>query len=113
VFRVLTRKLVEQRLRVERRAELDLIAQGAEGVDGGVGQGYFDYGNGNGNGMPGVNGQMADRGGSFRLGHGDKRRSWLGLGPVASVAGSYMGDAGSVGGEDEAVYGRKASGRCC
>ena len=109
MFRVLTRKLVEQRLRAERRAELDLIARGGvEGADGG----YFDYGNGNG--VPGDGGvQSMDRGGSFRLGHGDKRRSWLGLGPVASVAGSYMGDANSVGGEDEAVYGRKASGRCC
>lgn len=56
VFRVLARKLVEQ------RSETRAASTPAAGSDAGM-----DYFNG------------AHGTGSFRLGHGDKRRSWLGL----------------------------------
>ncbi|KAF2771521.1 ras-domain-containing protein [Teratosphaeria nubilosa] len=63
VFRVITRKLVEQyarRAEHERKFLEEMMR--TPGMDGGPG-GYFDLPNG-GNG-------------SFRVGHGDKRRSWL------------------------------------
>ncbi|KZF21226.1 ras-like GTP-binding protein RYL2 [Xylona heveae TC161] len=63
VFRVITRKLVEQRnKRIER--ELALEAGMTPGSDGHTG--YFDAAGNDGSG-------------SFRVGHGDKRRSWLGF----------------------------------
>lgn len=51
----------------------------------------------------------AGTGGSFRVGHGDKRRSWLGL-----PAGGYLGSDDGIGVErGVAGGGRKGSGRCC
>lgn len=64
VFRVITRKLVEQK---HRRAEQELLldASATPGVERGQ-EGYFD--------THGTDGR-----GSFRLGLGDKRMSWLGF----------------------------------
>ncbi|KAF2262625.1 GTP-binding protein yptV5 [Lojkania enalia] len=65
VFRVITRKLVEQHQRKLEQEQQDLALAGiTPGVSGnGNSNGYFDYPS-NGNG-------------SFRVGIGDKRRSWM------------------------------------
>ena len=67
VFRVITRKLVEQQQRKLEEEHRQLAMAGVTPYSNGNGNanGYFDYA-GNGNG-------------SFRIGVGDKRRSWLGL----------------------------------
>jgi hypothetical protein len=101
VFRVVTRKLVEQHARrAEKQRLLEEHAMrgtpgyqdfGAAGGPTGQ-QGYFDLPNGGS--------------GSFRLGpHGDKRRSWLGSLATPGTATNY-GDEGEI----EAV---KRKGRCC
>ncbi|KAG8530043.1 uncharacterized protein KY384_005525 [Bacidia gigantensis] len=64
VFRVITRKLVEQK---QKRLEADMAGQ----LNGTMDAGRKSSGNLDGNGM--------DRHGGFRVGYGDKRRSWLGL----------------------------------
>lgn len=99
VFRVLVRKLVDQRdrrdrTRQQREAEQLLsglghgMTPGVEGMKGG----YF--------------GDLAGDGrGSFRLGHGDKRRSWLGF-PTDTGVGVGISEA-------EDGFQRKKSGRCC
>jgi small GTP-binding protein len=104
VFRVIARKLVEQKLRDERRRELEefAAATGTGLLQENGGGGYFDH-------VYGVERRDVDRGGSFRLGHGDKRRSWLGLTSTPGP-GSYAG-AMSTQAEDEVQY--KPSGRCC
>ncbi|KAJ5773695.1 Small GTPase superfamily Ras type [Penicillium paradoxum] len=88
VFRVITRKLVEQRNR--RDTELALSIAGttaANGVSGPFGPGF-------------VEGT-----GSFRLGHGDKRRSWLGLTtPGVNVEGAD---------EVQIMHTARNKGRCC
>lgn len=77
VFRVITRKLVERRnRRLEAEARKLATAGKTPGVEG-RGTGYFDYATGQGNG-------------SFRVGHGDKRRSWLGF-PTTPGPGSAEG----------------------
>ena len=84
VFRVIARKLVEQRnKRLEREMMTPALSEPGS---------YFDT-----HGM--------DSHGSFRLGHGDKRRSWLGL-PSSLVSG------------DETLYepqprAKKRGGGCC
>jgi hypothetical protein len=73
VFRVITRRLVEQR---NSRAALELrLMQELGGITPGLEDrnGFFDENSVNG-GYPHMNGN-----GSFRVGMGDKRRSWLGL----------------------------------
>lgn len=75
VFRVITRRLVEQRnsrdaLEMRLMEELGGRTTGLEER----GSPYDEYGTGQG-GYPHMNGH-----GSFRVGVGDKRRSWLGLG---------------------------------
>ncbi|KAI9683877.1 MAG: hypothetical protein M1829_004211 [Trizodia sp. TS-e1964] len=89
VFRVITRKLVEQRNKRLQKEKADaLVTNGVPG--GGV---YPD-------------GRMD--GGSFRVGMGDKRRSWMGFPtPVMGI-----GD-GSADGEDAEIEGRRRRGRCC
>ncbi len=89
VFLVLTRSLVEQKSkRLEQEQALE--AGGTPATERGQ---YFDG--------PGLDGQ-----GSFRLGHGDKRRSWLGL-PTPSFG---IGDEGPA--DDESgVKGKR--GKCC
>lgn len=88
VFRVITRKLVEQRNR--RDAEVASLSMvGAPGVsEGSLGQ--FPPGS-------------TDVNGSFRLGYGDRRRSWLGL------ATPTVGQAEEV----EVLQSAKRRGRCC
>lgn len=88
VFRVITRKLVEQRNR--RDTELALSIAGTPMANGVVGP--FSPG-------------AVEGTGSFRLGHGDTRRSWLGLAaPGVNVAGA----------EEELVMRASSNkGRCC
>ncbi|KAL5357603.1 P-loop containing nucleoside triphosphate hydrolase protein [Aspergillus floccosus] len=104
VFRVITRKLVEQR---NKRDALAASAAGAGGTaslhgvssDGSVG-GAADRGPVGAAGYPG------DGNGSFRLGHGDRRRSWLGFPPGSTVG---VGDEG----EDRVRITKKKGGGCC
>lgn len=97
VFRVVTRKLIEQNAkRAEQQKMLEEYQMRTPGgLEGGPGTpGYFDLPNG-GNG-------------SFRLGHGDKRRSWLGS--LATPGGlTNYGDEEL----DESVSNGRAKGRCC
>jgi hypothetical protein len=85
VFRVITRKLVEQRNR--RDGELVFSAAGTPIVNGTIGP--FSPG-------------FAEGTGSFRLGN-DKRRSWLGL------ASPNVGNAEEI----EVARAAKSKGRCC
>jgi small GTP-binding protein len=87
VFRVITRKLVEERNRKMEKAAAVAATPGWEG-----GSGHFD-------------GQGMDGNGSFRVGHGDKRRSWLGFPP-----GLGIGEDGER--EPEGVV-KRNRGRCC
>lgn len=85
VFRVITRKLVEQRNK--REAEAALLRANAARREGALAS---------------VESAVGDGTGSFRLGHGDKRRSWLGFPP------------GLMGEEDEAQpETAKRKSRCC
>lgn len=91
VFRVIARKLVEQKnRRVEREMAMNSTTPGLQGRPNEAG--YFD----------GVG--AAAGAGSFRVGHGDKRRSWLGL-PSHLVSESVSGE--------ERVEGRKSKAKCC
>ncbi|KAJ5618578.1 Ras-like GTP-binding protein RYL2 [Penicillium herquei] len=84
VFRVITRKLVEQR----NRRDADLLSALASPTEGP-------------NPMPTP--ASLDGNGSFRLGYGDKRRSWLGL------ATPNVGEAEEV----QVMQSAKTKGRCC
>ncbi|KAF2843166.1 P-loop containing nucleoside triphosphate hydrolase protein [Patellaria atrata CBS 101060] len=98
VFRVITRKLVEQRnKRLEAEEQLNALA-GTPGASGSAGQngGYFDYRKGDGNG-------------SFRVGLGDKRRSWLGFPTPGGL--STTGTEGYDGDLDQIMQSR--GGKCC
>lgn len=93
VFRVITRKLVEQHIkRLEESASASKTK--TPGLEGAGQQGYFDLTNGGS--------------GSFRLGYGDKRRSWLGFpttpGGLTSIAG---------GTDDGTEHGRSERRGCC
>jgi small GTP-binding protein len=92
VFRVIARKLVEQRNQKVEREEKELLTR-TPGYDG-PGTDYFSS-RGNGDGS-----------GSFRVGVGDKRKSWLGL-PTALSIGE--------GGEQiyEPQENAKRKGKCC
>ena len=98
VFRVITRKLVEKSI---KKSEEDALTPGvgglspAGGADGGTG--YFDR-----------TVRSGSAGGSFRLGTGDKRRSWLLGFPTPSIGGDE--DATRTG-TDNGEVGRK--GGCC
>lgn len=98
VFRVITRKLVEQQQRkLQQEQEMLALAGATPGVIGnGNGNDYFNYpGSGNA---------------SFRLGAGDKRRSWMGF-PATPNAG---GDPQQQWLEDEIERTRTSKGgRCC
>ncbi|TKA72573.1 hypothetical protein B0A55_07214 [Friedmanniomyces simplex] len=97
VFRVITRKLVEQhvaRSEKQRLFEESLSRGRTPGID--DGQGYFDLPNG-GNG-------------SFRVGHGDKRRSWLGFPTTPGALSAWTGEETEA--EQDEVPGRRR-GRCC
>lgn len=96
VFRVITRKLVEQQLKRWEEEQRQLALAGVTpGVNGnGNTDGYFDYpGNGNG---------------SFRVGVGDKRRSWLGF-PTTPGVGVQQNEW-----EEDVERVRKSKGgKCC
>jgi GTPase SAR1 family protein len=96
VFRVITRKLVEQQQRKFEEEQKQLALAGATpGINGnGSVNSYFDYpGSGNG---------------SFRLGAGDKRRSWMGFPTTPNIGGEQQEW------EDNIEQTRKnKGGRCC
>jgi hypothetical protein len=96
VFRVITRKLVEQqqkKLEEEQRQYAMAGVTPAMDNNGNV-AGYFDY--------PGAGN------GSFRLGTGDKRRSWLGF-PTTPGIPVHQQDWE----EDINRVQKSKSGRCC
>lgn len=96
VFRVITRKLVEQQQKkLEEEQRQFAMAGATPGMDyNGNTNGYFDYpGNGNG---------------SFRVGAGDKRRSWLGF-PTTPAASGYQQEWEQA--IDQAQ--KTKSGKCC
>ncbi|KAJ5835294.1 hypothetical protein N7447_001320 [Penicillium robsamsonii] len=87
VFRVITRKLVEQRNRRDTELALSI---GSVSIANGV-AGPFS---------PGV----VEGTGSFRLGHGDKRRSWMGLAAAVDVEGTE---------QERIMRASRNKGRCC
>lgn len=98
VFRVITRKLVEQQLKKLEEEQKQLAMAGmTPGISGNGNSnvnGYFDYpGNGNG---------------SFRVGMGDKRRSWLGFPTTPGVTGHQQQWE-----EDIDRVQKSKGGRCC
>jgi small GTP-binding protein len=97
VFRVITRKLVEQRnKRLEEEERIQANAGRTPGVNGnGQVNGYFDY--------PG-----GDPNGSFRIGVGDKRRSWLGF-PTTPAVGGEVGEWE----DDVNAIRKRKGGKCC
>lgn len=95
VFRVITRKLIDQH---QRRMDKQRAIEATMGVTPGINgdpQSYFD--------LPGGNT------GSFRLGHGDKRRSWLGFPATPAGPGSFNNE------EEQELHERanRNKGRCC
>ena len=90
VFRVIARKLVEQR----NRKEAEMTGQ-TPGARSGSGDDYFN----------------GSHGGSFRVGHGDKRRSWLGL-PSVGLGITESEHGGSKYGTRVPEEARRR-GRCC
>jgi hypothetical protein len=104
VFRVITRKLVEQRNK--RDTELALSIAGTPMAAGGPGGSIGPF-------SPG----FVEGTGSFRLGIGDKRRSWLGLAsPSAGLGGgSGYGSGYGIGNGEEVqiTQNAKGKGRCC
>lgn len=94
VFRVITRKLVDQHLqRLDKQKAIEATMGMTPGFDRN-GASYFD--------LPGAGN------GSFRLGHGDKRRSWLGLQTPAGALSSHPEEEA----DDIAAY-KSRKGRCC
>lgn len=94
VFRVITRKLIEQhQRRMDKQKAIEATNGVTPGFNGEHGQSYFD--------LPGGGA------GSFRLGHGDKRRSWLGF--PSSIAGPGSQE------EEQELHDRvkRNGGRCC
>lgn len=87
VFRVITRKLVEQRNRREE-SELRRRIRTRDGMS---------------ESLAG----LEDGNGGFRVGHGDKRRSWLGLAPSVVLDGD---EAELV---DLEIERRRGGARCC
>jgi GTPase SAR1 family protein len=96
VFRVITRKLVEQQQKKLEAEQRQLVMAGATpAVDNnGNVTGYFDY--------------PAAGSGSFRLGAGDKRRSWLGFPATPGVGGHQQEWE-----EDINRVQKTKGGRCC
>lgn len=80
VFRVITRKLVDQHSKkMDRQTTLETLQLRAKTPrldSAGNAQGYFD---------------LPRRSSSFRIGYGDKRRSWLGI-PVTPALLTTSGD---------------------
>lgn len=104
VFRVVTRKLVEQNRLMQQALLVATATPGTPGFEAGMDGGYFD----------GVNGMHANPRGSFRVGR--DRRSWLfspGFTPAVSVdqAGAAAGQGREAGEEMDGTVGRRK--RCC
>lgn len=100
VFRVITRKLVEQR---NKAMEQEFLSSGGvtPAINGGPGQGgYFDY-------------SSSSAAGSFRVGVGDKRRSWLGFPTPSPGIGGLMQNPGGEEWNAEIERIEKKSGKCC
>ena len=96
VFRVIARKLVEQHARkIEHLMVLENMQLKGRTPGGEGGQGYFDLPKGGA--------------GSFRVGYGDRRRSWLGI-PLTPGGLTTPGVAVDV--DPEVAKGLK-KGRCC
>ena len=97
VFRVITRKLVDQHTRKMEALQDAQLSGKTPGLDGSAGvPGYFD--------LPGA-GQ-----GSFKLAHGDKRRSWLGF---PSTPGAQTSQSFEDGGPEAEGTAGTRKGRCC
>ncbi|KAF2225615.1 P-loop containing nucleoside triphosphate hydrolase protein [Elsinoe ampelina] len=123
VFRVITRKLIEQHHNnLEKQRALDASMGRTPGMTSlyglassrgpGGGADYFDYRHGNAQNNAFLSPNGVTQGGSFRLGHGDKRRSWLGLGPASMT--TTPGFAGlSVEEEERLKMLENRRGRCC
>jgi len=97
VFRVITRKLVEQQHKKLEEEQRQLALAGitpSVNSNGNV-NGYFDY--------------PASGNGSFRVGMGDKRRSWMGF-PSTPIIG---GDPQQQWEEDLERMRKSKGGRCC
>ena len=92
VFRVITRKLVEKNTKKAEDAER--AANGLMTPSGDGAMGYFDRAATDGTS------------GTFRLGMGDKRRSWLGF-PTPSIGGDEVDVAGTQ------ATGKRKKGGCC
>jgi small GTP-binding protein len=92
VFRVLTRKLVEQHNKKLVKDKDNAIPDAGKN------------GNFEGRGMDGA--------GSFKLGHGDRRKSWLGIGGVGPPLGPARTDSQRVAGQDLDTEPRRRGG-CC
>jgi len=96
VFRVIARKLIDQKHQRDA-AEVARLAQ-TPGYRSDNGEGYFG-------GTPGHSG-------SFRVGYGDKRRSWLGLPAVGLGMAESDGSGSAVFGTRDPEEARRR-GRCC
>ncbi|KAF2786797.1 GTP-binding protein yptV5 [Melanomma pulvis-pyrius CBS 109.77] len=98
VFRVITRKLVEQQQRKLEDEQRQLAQAGITPYSNGNGNGggYFEY--------PG------DGNGSFRVGVGDKRRSWLGFPTTPGVGTSNERNDWE---EDVERIRKNKGGKCC
>ena len=94
VFRVIARRLVEQR---NRRWEKEQGQTPGLGGSDGTGDDYFNNSN-------------HSKNGSFRVGYGDKRRSWLGLPTVAALG---IGDDGRQASYEMRPEEARRKGRCC
>ena len=94
VFRVIARRLIEQRNRKWEKEQGQTTGLG--GSDG-TGEDYFNSTN-------------HSKNGSFRVGYGDKRRSWLGL---PTVAGLGIGDDGGQAPYETRPEEARRKGRCC
>jgi small GTP-binding protein len=95
VFRVITRKLIEQHHRKLEHLKLleNMQTRGRTPGDSGI-DGYFD--------LP------KNHTGSFRIGYGDRRRSWLGI-PTPGALTNYSDDTDLT----NAVANGMRKGRCC
>ena len=106
VFRVISRKLIEQRNRHwEKEQQARLAAQSPGYAGDGVGSGdeYFASGTWG----------SANKNGSFRLGYGDRRKSWLGLPSMTGGAGGFGDDGTGRGGIDTSPEVARRRGGCC
>lgn len=106
VFRVIARKLVEQRNKKEAWEMSQTPAWPADGQNGSGD--YFGSG-----GRDRYAGSGRDSTGSFRLGYGDKRRSWLGI-PTMGLGGEdTSAGGGNAAFSNKDVEEAKRKGRCC